>query len=85
MPRQSSRLTRPQNPMPGFVRDALISSGLMEAYENRPAYQRNDYLGWIDSAKRLETKEKRLNQMLRELEIGGVYMNMEHRPSAKAR
>ena len=71
--------------MPNFVRNALINSGLMQAYEARPAYQRNDYLGWINNAKRPETKEKRLNQMLNELEAGGVYMKMPHPPSAKAK
>ncbi|HLP59409.1 MAG TPA: YdeI/OmpD-associated family protein, partial [Candidatus Deferrimicrobium sp.] len=37
----------------------------------------NDYLGWINRAKRPETKEKRLAQMLYELERGELYMNME--------
>ena len=70
--------------MPDFVRLALENRGLMEAYAGRPAYQQNDYLGWINRAKRRETKEKRLNQMLDELEIGGVYMNMDHPPSRKS-
>lgn len=64
--------------MPDFVRVALEKRGLWEAYRQRPAYQRNDYLGWINRAKRQETKEKRLHQMLDELEQGGVYMNMKH-------
>jgi|GEM_PF-6135731 len=34
-------------------------------------------------AKRPETKEKRLRQMLEELERGAMYMNMEHPPSRK--
>jgi uncharacterized protein YdeI (YjbR/CyaY-like superfamily) len=51
----------------------------MAAYDARPAYQRNDYLGWIAQAKREETKAKRLAQMLDELERGGVYMNMAWR------
>ena len=69
-------LKRPLNPMPGFVRDALVASGLMERYEARPAYQRNDYLWWIASARREETRRKRLAQMLDELRAGGVYMTM---------
>ena len=44
-----------------------------------PNYQRNDSLGWIARAKRDDTKEKRLNQMLDELERGDVYMNMAWR------
>lgn len=69
-------LKRDLNPMPDFVRDALEAEGLTEAYEARPAYQRNDYLGWIAGPKREETRQKRLAQMLDELRRGGVYMNM---------
>jgi len=74
-------LSRPIQPMPQFVAEALY--GLMAAYKNRPPYQRNDYLGWINRAKRAETKEKRLNQMLDELRHGGVYMKMPYKPSAE--
>ena len=34
----------------------------MEAYQARPPYQRNDYLGWIDRAKRPETKARRCSK-----------------------
>src|ERR1044071_2607836 len=77
------RLRRPKQPMPEFVRTALQKRRLMTAYEERPAYQRNDYLGWIHLAKQEQTKQKRLAQMLDELERGGVYMNMVHRASKK--
>ncbi|MBD8064203.1 YdeI/OmpD-associated family protein [Devosia sp. PTR5] len=63
--------------MPEEVRVALAARGLTDLYAARPAYQRNDYLMWINSAKRAETKAKRLAQMLDELERGGVYMNMK--------
>lgn len=69
-------LKRPSHPMPDFVRAALDQAGLTGRYEARPAYQRNDYLGWIAGAKREETRRKRLAQMLDELQRGGVYMNM---------
>ena len=69
---------RPRHPMPGFVRQALVRHGLMDAYRDRPAYQQNDYIGWITRARREETREKRLAQMLDELERGGVYMKMKH-------
>jgi hypothetical protein len=49
--------------MADFVKRALEERGLMEAYEERPAYQQNDYIGWINRAKRQETEEKRLRQM----------------------
>ncbi|MGD8967457.1 MAG: YdeI/OmpD-associated family protein [Anaerolineae bacterium] len=79
-----SSLTRPRHPMPDFVKRALEVRGLMEDYRERPPYQQNDYIGWITRAKRQSTKEKRLEQMLDELEIGGVYMNMPHPPSRKS-
>jgi hypothetical protein len=41
-----------------------------------PPYQQNDYIGWITRARRPETQEKRLDQMLEELEKGDVYMKM---------
>ena len=79
MPDRSSRLTRPLNPMPPEVERALDEAGLMDAYRARPPYQRNDYLGWIDRAKRPETKARRLRQMLDELAQGDVYMKMAWR------
>jgi uncharacterized protein YdeI (YjbR/CyaY-like superfamily) len=71
--------------MPGFVADALSEHGLLDAYTSRPAYQQNDYIGWISRAKRPETKEKRLRQMLDELRRGVVYMKMNYRPSQGSR
>jgi len=73
-------LSRPIQSMPDWVCDALEAQGLMAAYNGRPAYQRNDYLGWINRAKRVETRQRRLNQMLDELRRGGVYMKMTWRP-----
>lgn len=69
--------------MPNDVLEELIEAGLKEAYDERPFYQRNDYLSWIGRAKRPETREKRIAQMLEELELGGLYMGMEHAPSRK--
>lgn len=73
-------LQRPRHPMPSDIEERLASCDLREAYDARPAYQRNDYLGWIERAKRPETREKRLSQMLSELEAGDRYMNMAWRP-----
>ena len=75
-----SRPKRPRYPMPDFMREALEERGLMEAYDSRPPYQRNDYIGWITRAKREETVRKRLAQMLDELERGDVYMKMTWHP-----
>ena len=83
MKRDSSKLTRDTHTMPGFVKQALDESGLTTTYEERPAYQQNDYTGRINRAKRQETKRKRLQKMLYELEVGGVYMGMNHPASAK--
>ena len=79
---KSTSLKRPPQPMPSFVREALEKSNLMETYKARPPYQRNDYLMWINSAKREDTKKKRLNQMLAELKDGHVYMKMKWSPKA---
>ena len=73
----TDRLVRDLQPMPDFVAAALRDHGLVEQYQARPAYQRNDYLMWINNAKRPETKQKRLAQMLDELAGGGVYMRMK--------
>lgn len=74
---RTSKLVRPLQDMPDMVRVALEARGLIAQYEARPAYQRNDYLMWINNAKRQETKDKRLAQMLDELATGGVYMRMK--------
>lgn len=72
-----------RQPMPEDVAAELDARGLRADYDARPAYQRNDHLGWIARAKRPATREKRIAQMLDELEAGGVYMRMEHAPSRK--
>jgi uncharacterized protein YdeI (YjbR/CyaY-like superfamily) len=71
-----STLTRAKNPMPAFVRNALIERGFMETYRARPPCQQNDYLGWITRAKMEPTKTKRLHQMIEELQGGKLYMKM---------
>ncbi len=75
-----SQLRRERLRMPGFVQDALESRRLMSNYLARPDYQQNDYIGWITRAKRPETRQKRLKQMLDELEHGGVYVKMAWHP-----
>lgn len=75
-----ANLKRAIQPMPAFVKRALTERGLVAAYRARPAFQQNDYLGWIARAKREETKQKRLAQMLDELDAGNVYMNMKWEP-----
>lgn len=75
-----SDLKRQIHPMSDFVERALKENELMKEYKSRPPYQQNDYIGWINRAKRDETKQKRLQQMLDELEKGNVYMKMKWNP-----
>ena len=76
---QPSRLKRERYPMPAFVRDALLENALMDAYQARPPYQQNDYVGWITRAKKPETQIRRLEQLLDELSAGDRYMKMPYR------
>ena len=78
-----SRLKRPRYEMPDDIREALHERGLMEAYRSRPPYQQNDYIGWITRAKRPETRQRRLAQMLSELESGDKYMKMDYKPARR--
>jgi uncharacterized protein YdeI (YjbR/CyaY-like superfamily) len=73
---------RPRYKMPAGIKAALSKRGILKAYNARPAYQRNDYLGWIAQGKTDATQAKRIAQMLSELERGGVYMGMKHASSA---
>jgi uncharacterized protein YdeI (YjbR/CyaY-like superfamily) len=74
-----SRMTRERYPMPDFIREALATKKLTAAYDARPPHQRNDYIGWITRAKLPATRQKRLEQMLDELEKGDAYMKMAYR------
>ena len=73
----TSRMKRDIHEMPKDVHDALSNAKVMDAYRSRPAYQQNDYVGWISRSRRPETRDKRLKQMLDELALGGVYMHMK--------
>lgn len=66
--------------MPQFLREALLGSGRMAAFQSRPAYQRNDYIGWITRAKLPQTQRRRLQQVLDELGRGDVIMQMRWNP-----
>lgn len=59
------------------------NAGLRTDYKARPAYQRNDYIGWINRAKTPAMRIERLEQMLTELAQGGIYMGKEHKASRK--
>jgi len=72
-------MKRLRQEMPAVVKTALREAGLEQAYSDRPPYQRNDYLWWIKEAKRDETRQDRLSQMLAELKAGDRYMKMPYR------
>lgn len=76
---EAPRPLRPRNAMPPDIAGLLEARGLAIAYAERPPYQRNDYLGWIARARRLETRERRIAQMLDELAGGERYMHMAWR------
>ena len=67
---------RPRHRMPADVEHAIQQGRLRSAFAARPAYQRNDYVGWITAAKRPETRAKRIDQMIDELKRGDIYMKM---------
>ena len=71
--------------MPGFVKAALNARKLFDAYVARPAYQKTDYLVWIEKAPLMTGKRKRLDQMLDELEKGNVYMGEPWAPQPPAK
>ncbi len=76
-------LTRDIHTMPASVANALRSRGLQTAFDARPAYQKNDWIGWIAGAKREDTKQRRLEKMLSELAAGHGYMGMEWHPKPR--
>jgi len=74
---QLHHMRRERYSMPDFLLEALRKANLFDAYNARPPYQKNDYIGWIIRAKRETTQQKRLHQMLDELKLGNVYMKMK--------
>jgi len=74
----AENLKRELQPMPQDIAERLKREGVEKAYAARPAYQRNDYLGWIARAKRTDTRERRIRQMLDELRAGNAYMRMRY-------
>ena len=77
-------MKRPRYTMPADIQRTLAKRRLMAAYRARPAYQQNDYIGWITRAWRDDTRQKRLARMLHELADGGLYRGTAHRPSRRS-
>ncbi len=78
-PQQTLERSRPRFPMPADVRHALIGRAVLGAYKARPAYQQNDYLGWIGRAHQETMRAERIEQMVAELQQGDRYMKMPWR------
>ena len=85
MPKQATAAKRERHPMPDDILNAIETANLFDAYEERPPYQQNDYIGWISDAKRSVTKAARLAQMLDELRSGDRYMKMAYKPSSRSK
>ena len=78
-----SNLRRELNPMEDFIKDRLVKDEVLDKYNERPAYQRSQYIDWITSAKREATKEKRLNQMIDELKAGDSFKGEKYNAKKK--
>jgi uncharacterized protein YdeI (YjbR/CyaY-like superfamily) len=73
----ATTLTRKIYRLPVALKRRMEAEGVLELYQQRPPYQRNDYLGWIARAKQEATQQKRTEQMIAELKKGNVYMKMK--------
>ena len=73
----ATTLSRKINRLPVALKRRMEQEGVLELYNQRPPYQRNDYLGWIARAKQEATQQKRTEQMIAELKKGNVYMKMK--------
>lgn len=56
-----SNLKRELDLMQDFIKDKLVRENVLDKYNKRPAYQRNQYIDWITSAKRDITNENTLS------------------------
>ena len=73
----TSRMKREIHEVPDWVTEAIKARGMADKYRARPAYQQNDYVGWITRAKLPATRQRRIQQMVDELGSGGLYMKMQ--------
>jgi hypothetical protein len=56
--------------IPGEYEDYLKEHKLLDEYKSRAFYQQRGWIEWIESAKHEDTRQKRAQMMLRELETG---------------
>lgn len=62
--------------LPRQYEKLLSEKNLLSEFKNRPYYQQSGWIRWIETAKQPGTKERRIKQMLDELEAGNLYMKM---------
>ena len=53
--------------LPDELESVLADFGLMAAFRSLPPYRQGDYVVWIESAQRAQTREARVADMLDEL------------------
>ncbi len=56
--------------IPSEYKDYIQEHGLFEDYKARPFYQQRGWIEWVEDAKLEETRQKRAQLMLRELQTG---------------
>lgn len=69
-------------PIPANVRGALTKKNLMEAFLDRPDYQRRDYLKGVEHAFGTPAKQKLIDQLVADLENGKQFQGKPWEPPA---
>ena len=57
-------------PIPADLRKALAAADAKEGFEQLSFTHRREYVEWVESAKRAETRERRLAETVRRLRVG---------------
>jgi uncharacterized protein YdeI (YjbR/CyaY-like superfamily) len=64
-------MRRPLSPIPPYIKEALRKRAVVwRRFEALAPFERRQYVFWIDSAKRQETKMRRLSEVLQRLAEG---------------
>lgn len=65
--------------IPDEYKDFLKEHKLFDEYQNRAFYQQRGWIEWIEAAKHEETRQKRAQKMVKELEAGQYMPNKADR------
>jgi len=60
-------LKRQQYSLPDFIKEALKDARLLEKFRSLPPSHQREYLGWIEEAKRPETRASRIEKLITKL------------------